>query len=102
MAKILEATPILPTRIERGPHEGYLSALLRSLSELLGRVIERLNGVAPKDGSEAFTGPLPLMEYTVATRPTASSYEGTLIYVSDGGAGAVFQGSDGTSWVNLG
>lgn len=44
----------------------------------------------------------PLPEYTVATRPTASTVPRTIIFVSDGGAGAVFQGSDGTSWVNLG
>lgn len=44
----------------------------------------------------------PFPEYTVATRPTASAVPRTIIFVSDGGAGAVFQGSDGTSWVNLG
>ncbi len=40
--------------------------------------------------------------YTVATRPAAASYTGGLIYVSDGGAGAVVQASNGTAWVNLG
>jgi len=41
--------------------------------------------------------------YTLATRPAASSVPpGTPIFVSDGGAGAVFQGSTGAAWVNLG
>jgi hypothetical protein len=62
----------------------------------------RADGSLPKDGTEAVTAPMTLATYTVATRPTASSYEGSIIYVSDGGAGAVFQGSDGSSWVNLG
>lgn len=38
--------------------------------------------------------------YTVATRPAHSA--GNIIFVSDGGAGAVFQGSTGAAWVNLG
>lgn len=39
--------------------------------------------------------------YTVATRPTNVG-AGTVIFVSDGGAGAVFQGWNGAAWVNLG
>jgi len=38
--------------------------------------------------------------YTVATRP--AHVAGNIIAVTDGGAGAVFQGSMGGSWVNLG
>ncbi len=38
--------------------------------------------------------------YTVATRPAHAA--GNVIFVSDGGAGAVFQGSTGAAWVNLG
>lgn len=41
--------------------------------------------------------------YTVATRPSAAAVgPGVIIFVSDGGAGAVFQGSTGAAWVNLG
>jgi len=41
--------------------------------------------------------------YTTATKPAATAVApGTVIYVSDGGAGAVFQGSTGAAWVNLG
>lgn len=46
--------------------------------------------------------PLKLAAFTVATRPVASSYPGATIYVSDAAAGAKFQGSDGSAWVNLG
>ena len=76
--------------------------LLRTLITLFGEYGYRINRVLPTDGSEPMTMPLVLREYTVATRPTASDWEGGVIYVSDGGAGAVFQGSDGSSWVNLG
>lgn len=62
----------------------------------------RINATVPKDGSEAMTQPLPLATFTIATRPTASSWVGAIIYVSDGGAGNVFQGSNGSAWVSLG
>lgn len=46
---------------------------------------------------------LVLPTYTVATRPAAGSeFAGTVIYVSDGGAGAIIQASNGAAWVNLG
>lgn len=62
----------------------------------------RINLCLPKDGSEAMTGPLPLVTYTTATKPSAVGRGGQIIYVSDGGAGNVYQGSNGTSWVSLG
>lgn len=41
--------------------------------------------------------------YTVATRPAATAVQaGTIVYVSDAGAGLQFQGSDGTVWRTLG
>lgn len=40
--------------------------------------------------------------YLTADIPAAADHEGEVIYVSDGGAGAEFQGSNGTAWVNLG
>ncbi len=49
-----------------------------------------------------FLVPLKLPTYTVATRPSAVGIAGAMIYVSDGGAGAVIQASNGAAWVNLG
>lgn len=46
--------------------------------------------------------PVQLPAYTVATRPAAASFPGGLIYVSDGGSGAVIQASNGSTWVSLG
>lgn len=62
----------------------------------------RLNRVVPLDGSERMTGPLPLAAYTVATRPAAATYPWSVIAVTDGGAGAEIQASNGAAWVNLG
>jgi hypothetical protein len=46
---------------------------------------------------------LKLPGYTVATRPAAASVpDGTIIYVSDGAAGARFQGVHAGAYVNLG
>lgn len=43
-----------------------------------------------------------LASYTVATRPTASSFTGQLIYVSDAAANNKLQYSDGAAWVAAG
>jgi hypothetical protein len=41
--------------------------------------------------------------FTTATKPGATTVQaGTMIFVSDAGAGSKFQGSDGSSWVSLG
>jgi hypothetical protein len=46
---------------------------------------------------------ISILTTTSANKPAASSVPaGTIIFVSDGGAGAVFQGSTGSAWVNLG
>lgn len=79
-----------------------VSELIRRLVELFSEFAFRINKVLPMDGTEPMTGPLMLATFTVATRPTASSWTGSIIFVSDGAAGAKFQGSDGTNWVNLG
>ena len=58
------------------------------------------------DGSTAWTslayylvtGPMFLKSYTVATLPSASSYETAIIYVSDETGGATLAFSDGTNW----
>lgn len=51
-------------------------------------------------GELSATGALTIGSYTLATRPAHAA--GKIIYVSDGGAGGVFQGSNGSAWVNLG
>jgi hypothetical protein len=86
----------LPLQIEKGPHERFLGALLQALQLILVKLAARVNASYPKDGSEGLTA------YTVATRPAATVAPGAIIYVSDAAAGAKFQGSDGTNWVNLG
>lgn len=73
-----------------------------SLENWARAVGRRLNGVLPKDGSEAMTQPLVLATFTTATKPAAADWAGGVIYVSDGGAGNIIQASNGTSWVSLG
>lgn len=46
------------------------------------------------------SGSMTISSFTTATKPAHAA--GKMIYVSDGGAGAVFQGSNGSAWVNLG
>ena len=97
----VQERPILPNP-NSGPHYSILAALLQALYKMFAEYGFRLNRVLPLDGTEAMTAPLVLMTYTTATRPTAASWTGGTIYVSDGAAGQKFQGSDGTAWVFLG
>lgn len=104
MARPVSERPLVPQAIP-ATLQGVLvwtNALLKQLLSIFAEYGFRLNLVFPKDGSEIMTGPIQLREYTTATKPTAADWEGAVIYVSDGGAGAVFQGSNGSSWVNLG
>jgi hypothetical protein len=87
---------------EAGPLPRELAPLLAELDGRLREIGFRLNRVLPKDGSEAMSQPFKPGSFTTATRPAASAWPGAVIYVSDGAAGAKFQGSDGTAWVNLG
>jgi hypothetical protein len=41
-------------------------------------------------------------QYTVATLPAAATMPWRVVAVTDGGAGAVIQASNGAAWVNLG
>ena len=98
-------TPALGNGLQRRDPDGisrFVQALMVSLFKILTEHAFRLNRVLPVDGTETLTGVLKLRSYTMATRPTASAHTGGIIFVSDGGAGSVFQGSDGTSWVDLG
>ena len=52
-------------------------------------------------GSISSGGPMSLKSYTVATLPTASSYTGSLIYVSDETGGATVAYSNGTNWLRV-
>lgn len=56
--------------------------------------------VLDASGNLSATGGITTGSYTVATRPAHAA--GRIIHVTDGGAGAVFQGSAGGAWVNLG
>ncbi len=90
-------TPLLP-QPNAGPHGGFIASLITVLRDVFERHARRSNGLLPKDGSEGLTA----YTDTPDTKPSASANPGALIYVSDGGAGGKFRGSDGTSWVNLG
>lgn len=81
----------------------WATELVKSLIAHFQEIGVRLNRVLPKDGSEAMEGPLVPKTHTVATLPAASSVTpGGIVYVSDGGAGARWRGSDGSAWHNLG
>ncbi len=104
MVRQVPETPGLPSPPRGLPVSitTWAGDMIRVLSGVLAETHIRLNRVLPKDGTEAMTAALPLQSVLDAARPSASENEGGVLYVSDGGPGRVFQGSDGTSWVNLG
>ena len=54
----------------------------------------------PVNSENGFAGPVTLPTFTVANAPSAAGLAGTLIYVSNGAAGApVVAFSDGTNWL---
>lgn len=104
MARQVPETPGLPS-----PPRGlplavvtWAGDLIRVLSGVLAESNIRLNRVLPKDGTEPMTAELPLKVFTEATKPSASSLAGAIIFVSDADPGSIFQGSNGTIWVNIG
>jgi len=55
----------------------------------------------PVTSTNGFVGDIKLPTYTVATAPSAAGLTGTLIYVSNGLAGApTVAVSDGTDWIS--
>lgn len=85
-----------------GEVQQWASALGRVIIEAIQQHGHRLNASIHQDGGIPMTNPLILAPFTVATLPAAADWEGGIIYVSDGAAGAKFRGSDNTTWVNLG
>lgn len=73
---------------------GYIGANLSNWTPL---VAARLNQALMEDGSEGMTAPLQLKSYTIATRP-ASAPTGSIIFVSDAGAGLKLQYWTGAAW----
>lgn len=75
-----------------------VQALMRTLATELTNHARRLNLALTKDGTEVMTGPLMLLSSTVVGVPTAATYEGGLIYVSNEAGGKTVAFSDGTNW----
>ena len=100
----VEERPVIPAGGIRGPGSEFMTSLVQVLLRMFSVSGYRLNRVLPNDGTEPMTGPLPLATYLDGppdTKPAAADFEGTIIYVSDGGAGHLFRGSNGAAWVDL-
>jgi len=69
-----------------------------SESEHRRLIAKRVNASLPHDGTGQMTEVLLLKSYTVSGLPSASLWEGGIVYVSDESGGAVPAFSDGTDW----
>ncbi len=78
--------------------QSWGASLVSALMQQLSYIAQRANGLLAADGTEAATAPVLLKSYTVSTVPTASSYTGGIIYVSDGTSNKRLAVSDGTNW----
>lgn len=64
-------------------------------------IAERANAGLPKDGSQTATAPIPMQSLVKANLPSASLWEGSIVYVSDEAGGSIICFSDGTNWRRL-
>jgi len=80
----------------------WAGASATALAQLTAELSRHINRILPTDGADGMQAPLPLASYATADIPAAADWEGAIIYVNDASAGSQFQGSNGTSWVNLG
>lgn len=87
-----------PVIADLGQVSRVLTAMVRAWNQLVQAYSQRINGVLPKDGTEAMTNPLPLEILTVATLPAAASWTGSIVYASD--TGGVYL-SNGSAWTKL-
>lgn len=101
MTDKVNPTPNLP----RPGHRPDSYELLRYDQEFMRAVFNellahahRLNLSAQLDGSEVFTAPARLVEFTVATLPSASLWTSGLIAVTNETGGYTVAFSDGTNW----
>lgn len=62
------------------------------------QIAVRANASLPYDGSRGMTQPLGLASFTISGLPSASDWEGAIVYLSDESGGAVPAFSDGTDW----
>lgn len=104
MAEPVNERPIFPSVIKADAIGigNWAVSMIRQLTTVFQQYGYRLNRSITIDGAQAMDNPLVLATFTTTTLPAAADWEGGIIYVSDGAAGAKFRGSDGTSWVNLG
>lgn len=100
--------PVIET-VSLGNYSGTDRAMSQWAAVLAEQLIEvvqqhgyRINRSINQDGAIPMENPLRLAPYLAASLPTAASWPGGIIYVSDGAAGTKFRGSDGAAWVNLG
>lgn len=87
-----------PVVSDLGQVSRVITAMVRAWNQLVQAYSQRINGVLPKDGTEAMTNPLPLEILTVATLPSAALWTGAIVYASDTG-GVYF--SNGSAWTKL-
>jgi hypothetical protein len=76
----------------------FLIALVRALQNILSTISYTLNRTLSLDGTDAMAAPIVVKTFTVATVPTAASWEAGIIYVSDETGGATLAFSDGSDW----
>jgi len=92
--------PILVTlaRADMSGLVDFAFALPTRLLTLFTDIGFRLNRTIPKDGSEAMTAALPLLNLAKADLPSASLWTGAIVAVNNEAGGFTIAFSDGTNW----
>lgn len=96
MVQKLNPTPSLPFPTNDAMQ--WANALVPALIRELSAYAVRSNNLLAGDGTETATAPVLLAQYAKAALPTAASYTGGIIYVTDGTSNKRLAVSDGTNW----
>ena len=100
LAKTVNKSPFL-THVFGFTIEGlkdFLTNFTTSVENELRDHASRINAVLPMDGTEPMGAPLVLKSYTIATLPSAASWTGGIVYVSDGASNKRLAVSNGSVW----
>lgn len=98
MTRKVPDRPFMPKSTDQTP---FMDILIRSLTQALSEITQRVNAMLPADGTERMIRPLPLAATTVATLATLfppAEWAGAIVYVSDGASNKRLAISNGTIW----
>lgn len=99
---VIETVQLAQPNTDNQSANAWGQLIVRQLIEVIQQHGQRINGSIHEDGGIVMANPLVLQPLLTAALPPAPTWPGGIVFVTDGGPGAEFQGSNGVVWVPLG